>query len=186
MAKKPLPTPEQLRQLLHYEPETGKFHWRERSDDSSPLRRISRNWNSRFAGKEAFTNVSKRGYHTGVIFCVRYYAHRVAWAMHYGEWPDKLIDHIDGNPLNNRISNLRCVPMQENARNAKLASGKVRQNKTGCPGIWWDEKRRKYQAAIHVNRRKIYLGRFEDLGEAIAARKAAEREIGFHENHGRL
>lgn len=186
MATKNLPDPEMLRQLLRYEPETGKFSWRARPDDfNGTLRRVNRNWNTRFAGKEAFASISKRGYHDGVILCTRYYAHRVAWAMHYGEWPSDVIDHIDGNPLNNKIENLRCVTQAINSRNCRLVSGETRRNRTGVSGVWWDKRRQKYQAYIDECRKRKYLGRFDSIEDAIRARKEAERGMGFHPNHGR-
>lgn len=185
MAKKPIPTPDELRQLLRYEPETGRLFWRARPDDDpTTLRRIIRNWNTRFAGKEAFLTVSKRGYHTATIHNRHAAAHRVAWAMCHGEWPKGHIDHIDGNPLNNRIENLRVVGDQENRMNVRPYAGQIRKNQTGCVGVWWDKKRNAFQAYITQDRKRIGLGRYATLDEARLARKQAEKEIGFHPNHG--
>jgi hypothetical protein len=186
MAKKPLPSPDMLRQLLRYDAETGAFTWREKLPDQVDAAqettrvRIARNWNARFAGKPAFMNVSLRGYHTGVIERVRHYAHRVAWAMHHGEWPQDEIDHINGDRLDNRMCNLRVASRSDQMKNL----GRQARNKTGFLGIWWDEARQNYQAYIRANGRKISLGRFATLDAARQARLDAEERFGFHANHG--
>lgn len=189
MAKKHLPCPTLVRQLLIYDPETGKLFWKERpewlvkSDRQSTRQRIARNWNARHVGVEAFTTVCrKRGGHLiGTISCVHFYAHRVIWAIVYGRWPDGEIDHINGNPSDNRITNLRIVTSAENSQNTSI----YRNNKTGHHGIWWDEKRRKYQAYITINGVRKSLGRYTDIDEAIKRRCLAEIAMGFHANHGR-
>lgn len=187
MANRQLPTPEVLRQLLRYEADTGKLFWIEKSEESvaserqSTRQRIARNWNARFSGREAFTAISKRGYHVGVLECRRLYAHRVAWAIYYGVWPTDMIDHINGDPLDNRICNLREVSCGENLRNQRLHD----RNKTGHHGVWFDKRRNAYQVYITHNGTRIRLGRKRDLQEAIALRRAAEAKYGFHENHGR-
>lgn len=171
---------------LSYNPETAQLYWRKREphtvSGSQAIRmRICRNWNARFEGKEAFTCISKRGYYTGVIDNKRLYKHHVIWAMHYGEWPQSMIDHIDGNPLNNHISNLRLVTSAQNQKNMKLQE----RNKTGQIGVWYDKNRDSYQAFIAHNRKRISLGRFKSLDDAIAVRLAAEKKYGYHPNHGR-
>lgn len=187
MAEKALPTPEQLRQLVEYDLETGRMIWRERAPDTvdcpreSTRVRICRNWNARYAGKEAFTCVSKRGYYVSTIGCQRLTAHRVAWAIHNGEWPDGTIDHINGNPLDNRIANLRCVTTRENLRNQSLHQ----RNKSGAHGVWFDEGRGTYQAYIAADGGRVSLGRFADIEQAKFARRIAEKVLGYHPNHGR-
>lgn len=69
----------------------------------------------------------------------RYYVHRVVWLLNYGNIPDDMvIDHIDGNPFNNQISNLRLVTQQVNSRNRKM----LPQNKTGINGVCINSKPR--------------------------------------------
>lgn len=60
-------------------------------------------------------------------------AHRLAWLLHYGQWPADVIDHIDGNPANNCITNLRCCSPKENKQNAYYPWSLNRD--TGLPGV---------------------------------------------------
>jgi len=84
MAKKDLPTPEMLRNLLRYDPETGKLFWQERPVEmfgGKDPQRAQKIFNTRYAGVEAFTCVNAVGYKNGRIFNQGLTAHRVAWAM---------------------------------------------------------------------------------------------------------
>jgi hypothetical protein len=183
---KPLPSPEMLRKLLRYEPETGKLFWRERSADlfadgiSSAESRRSR-WNTRYAGEEAFTAVNNHGYYQGTIFSAGYLSHRVIWAMANGEWPKDQIDHINGDRADNRLVNLRAVTHQENSMNQKMSC----ENTSGHTGVRWYKPLRKWNARIRVSGKYTHLGYFTSKDDAIAARKAAEIEHGYHPNHGR-
>jgi hypothetical protein len=88
-------------------------------------------------------------------------------------FPDSLIDHRDGNPLNNRRSNLREATSQQNQINRHRLN---RNNGSGIRGVHLDAQTGRWRAQITVNRKNIQLGRFAELGEAIAARRAAELE----------
>lgn len=171
--------------LVRYEPETGKLFWKERSDDlfretnGRSKAHACANWNAHYAGKEAFTAQDKDGYKRGAIFNRPYKAHRIAWALSYGEWPLH-IDHINGKRDDNRLCNLRSVTRMENQQNMKRS----KLNKSGSCGVSWDRHRSKWTARIHANGRLIALGRFDDLNDAISARKSAEKKHGFHEMHG--
>jgi hypothetical protein len=182
----PLITVDQLRDLISYDAVTGKLTWRARplhyfSDDGRGAIWSSRKWNARYAGTPALASVEANGYGHGDILGLRYKAHRVAWALHYGAWPNQDIDHIDGDPQNNRIGNLRLVSDTENMRNQKLNA----KNTSGHMGVYWHGSRSKWCAFIKINRRKKHLGLFPTKDGAISARKAAERQYGFHPNHGR-
>lgn len=186
MAYTELATPDLLRQLLRYEPETGKLFWKERTADifhcTVQTREWScRRWNSQHAGKAAFTADSGVGYRAGHIFGKRYYAHRVAWAITHRTWPEGEIDHIDGNRSNNALSNLRAVSPADNRKNQKRRTDNV----SGATGVYWSAKELKWRAQIKVGRIMRSLGCFGQLSDAIAARKAAEVLHGFHPNHGR-
>lgn len=109
-----------------------------------------------------------------------YKAHRIAWLLIHGYWPEE-IDHINGDGYDNRLSNLREVTHKENQRNQKLLSN----NKSGTCGVFWKKQDSVWGAQIKINGRQKHLGYFKDKSDAILARKAADREHGFHENHGR-
>lgn len=180
MADSRIVTVEVLRELIDYDPDTGKMFWRRRDrkwfNDNHEFPR----WNTRYAGKECFNYVNA-GYMRSKIFGKDYAAHRVAWALHHGAWPSGMIDHIDGDRQNNRAANLRVVSPLENSRNVALSS----KNKSGYYGVVLNPRSRKWVASIRNAGRQIHLGSFADKDAAVAARKAAERELGYHPNHGR-
>lgn len=102
--------------------------------------------------------------------------HRVILSPEKGE----IIDHINGDPLDNRKCNIRVVDSTENNRNTRIP----KSNKTGRIGVC--KLGDKYRATITVNYKSIHLGEYTTLEEAIIAREDAEAEFGFHKNHGRL
>jgi hypothetical protein len=89
--------------------------------------------------------------------CKAYFilGHRLAWFLHYGNLPNNLIDHIDGNRTNNKIDNLRDVTNQQNQWNRTTAKGYV-----------WSKFANKFQARIRLNGRQIHLGHFHTEQEA--------------------
>ena len=186
MAKKPLPTPDELRQLLRYEPDTGKLFWKERppesfkSDGHNGSLSSSSAWNTRYAGKEAFTSKS-HGYLSGSLYKRLTRAHRVAWAITHGEWPCGEIDHINGDRSDNRLINLREVTSQENKQNARRRA----DNTSGVVGVSRCRDSDRWRARIFLAGSELHLGRFGSFEAAVKARKAAEIEFGFHHNHGR-
>jgi len=99
-----------------------------------------------------------------------------------GDCPSHLqVDHINGDVTDNRWENLRLIYGGENQRNMKRAHN----NTSGITGVVWDQSRALWHARIRLNQKDRFLGRFKSKDEAIAARKAAERQFGFHVNHGR-
>jgi hypothetical protein len=178
----------QVSALLKYDSETGKLYWLPRTPDMFPAETAfsggqeakAKNWNSRYAGKEAFTSVQNCGYVQGGILGRGYLAHRVAWLLVTGAWPKNQIDHINGDRTDNRIANLREVSNAENARNMSISS----RNKSGVPGVFWDTKRGKWVANIGENSRTRHLGSFDDFNLAVEAREKAMTAKGFHPNHG--
>ena len=102
-------TQEYLKSLLDYNPETGKFIWK-----------VSKN-NRVKSGSEAGT-IQSSGHRSILIDKKDYLAHRLAWLWYYGRWPEDQIDHINHNPDDNRIENLREVSNQENGKNQSLSS----------------------------------------------------------------
>ena len=139
-------------------------------------------WNAQFAGKPALITRSEEGYFTGQIFGRNVVAHRAAYAIHHGHWPKKLIDHIDQDPTNNRISNLRDVDQVENQRNRKRQAN----NSTGVTGVCWNKSHGRWHSYIKLRGKQTTLGFFEKFEDAVLARKDAELEYGFSPRHGQL
>jgi len=170
-------TVEDVRRFLHYDPKTGRFWWKIRAYDTfygDVTMRFNRGkaWNQRFAGTRAFTSLSL-GYFVGSILGCKVYAHRVAWIHYYGEMPSQglLIDHINGDRTDNRISNLRLVTRQQNIYN-KPSRGGASQHK----GVLWNKYARKWQTVIRHEGKTRHLGLFNSEEEA-AARYIQEAEI---------
>lgn len=103
-------------------------------------------------------------------------AHRIIWQMHNGPIPQgMMVDHIDGNPFNNRLENLRLATAHDNMRNSRRHS----INNHGVKGVSWDKHNRKWQTEIRTSQGRIFLGRFSTKGlAAIAYAKAAIRYHG--------
>ena len=161
---KPRLTQNYLKSILSYDPETGVFTWKERSD-------VPKESNSRFAGKEAGSK--RKGGNTSYIYIMinfnLYLAHRLAWLYMTGEWPHEDTDHIDGNGLNNRFKNLRLATRGQNKANSRVR----KDNKLGVKGV--DRYGNKYRARIRINGRLTYLGYFNTAQEASAAYEKAAR-----------
>lgn len=178
----------EISKLLKYDPETGKLFWLPRTADmfhASAFRagipaRL-KCWNARFAGKEA-SSLFPTGYKVLSIYGKRYSAHRIVWLMHYGTWPSSNLDHINGIRIDNLISNLREVSCAENSKNHRPH----KTNTSGVMGVVWHKRDKRWQAGIMVSGKTIHLGQFAEKDDAISARKQAEKDYGFHENHGRL
>lgn len=168
--------------------ETGRLFWLPRTPDLflSNVKRTAehscRIWNTRYANQEAMTCIIANGYRTGNIFAHDYYAHRVLWLLYTGDWPVDQIDHIDGNRINNSIINLRMVSNVENHKNMKMN----KRNTSGVHGVFWAKHAGKWRASIKIDDYNKHLGYFESIEDAAIARKSAEIEYGFHENHGRF
>lgn len=105
-----------------------------------------------------------------------YKAHRLIWLLAHGKWPDGVIDHIDGNPLNNRLSNLRDVPQSVNTHNHRKARS---NNTSGLLGVCRRDDIGKFQAKIQVMGKVIFLGTFMTADEAHEAYLTAKRK--YHE-----
>lgn len=166
MTEKTLPTPEELRKRLRYDPETGKLYW---------LRGVCEI-------VEAFTTRDRGGYLKSRINGRHVYAHRAIWALVRGEWPPHEVDHINGVRDDNRLVNLRCVSHAENTRNRARSSN----NTTGRTGVRLQKKTGRWEARIKVDGRYIHLGTFQRIEDAVKAREKAEIRHGFHPNHDRL
>lgn len=163
---KPLPTPDELRALISYDAERGTFEWKFRPHELFASDHAARSWNTRLAGRPAFTAMDGVGYHRARIWGVEVNAHRAAWAVHYGEWPAGQIDHINGDQRDNRIANLRVASTAENSRNAKSQAGSSQFKGVSASG-------RRWVARIKSNRKNISLGSFATEVDAAKAYDAA-------------
>lgn len=163
----PTLNPVQLAKLVHYNPLTGTLTWR---------RRV----HSRAAQGDECGHVNSHGYRCLRIEGRRYLSHRVAWCITHGMWPDALIDHINGNPLDNRLENLRCADDSENVWNSKRSKA----NLSGVKGVGWNRKAGQWLARVTKRRRLVFWGYFSDLNEAKAAVEAARKQAhGEHSRH---
>ena len=176
---KQLPSQADLREFLDYDPNTGALHWKHRSEEHFANHAHFLRWNKVYAGKPCGT-ISARGHLLLRIRDRGYRAHRLIWKLVRGVDPIE-IDHINGNPLDNSISNLRSVSRGENARNMPL----IRSSKTGVPGVRKSKRGNTWTAEITLQRKRVALGTFAKAEEAVNARKEAEKTYGFHANHGR-
>ena len=99
--------------------------------------------------------------------------HRLVYSAFFGEIPFRMeVDHIDRNPANNRIDNLRLATRTENARNNSGHRGSVSRH----VGVSFHVRINKWQASIRVNKRLMHLGYFVNESDAVAARTAAARD----------
>lgn len=182
-----LPCPTVLRQLLRYEPETGKLFWKPRpmwmfsdSKRRSALHNCN-HWNSTFSGKRAMTNQIQDGRHQGTIFGRQLLASRVVWAIMNGSWPIGQIDHENRDTSDDRISNLRDLTPSQNCKNRSMRA----DNSSGVTGVSISNRRRKWQARINIGRKRVTIGYFDCIAAAACARAIAEDVNGYHPTHGR-
>lgn len=146
----------ELFSALAYQPDSGVFTWKK---------------TGAIAGGPNFDGYIKIKVHQ------RWYlAHRLAWLYVHGIWPTQLIDHINGDRVDNRIANLRDVSNSVNRQNARTANA---DSKTGILGVTLRKSKSKprYQAQIAVNGKNKYLGMFDTEGEAHQAYLMAKREV---------
>ncbi len=148
-----LPSIERLRMFFSYCPETGEI-----------TRKIHRSGivQGKPVGSEhkGYRRVNFDG---KLILC-----HRLAWAIHHGEWPKGEVDHINMNKSDNRICNLRDVNRSQNMVNRNYPKGK-----SGVTGVSTHKKG--WQSVIRINKKSIYLGLFQTIEEAALARSVAEK-----------
>lgn len=177
---------EQVSEILNYDAETGNLFWKERpehlfSDRGRGGRRAAASrWNKVYAGTEALASPKANGYLTGAIFGKQITAHRAAWLLATGDWPSGDIDHINGDPADNRFFNLRDGTTSENMQNQR----RYKNNKSGHVGVSYRKRDGRWSAYINLNGCRKYLGEFRTLDEAISARRIANVEFGFSPRHG--
>jgi hypothetical protein len=159
-------TREMLASVLTFDESKGRFYWLG-TGRGKPV------------GKEA-GSFDAHGYGQINVFGKVWKEHRLVWLWMHGELPPCQLDHVNHDRRDNRPENLRLADNIENHKNRPMQNS----NKSGYIGVWHDKKRGHFQAYINVNRKRINLGQFKTLEQAIEARRSANLKYGFHENHG--
>lgn len=153
-------TAERLRELLDYDPETGVFRWRVCPNKTG---------GGRVQAGSIAGRIHRDGHRIINIEGTQLYAHRLAWLYVHGRWPAEEIDHINRNPDDNRITNLREATHGLNFANSRTRS------MSGLRGAYRHEG--KFVAQIVAGNETKYLGRFDTAEEAHLAYQRKRREI---------
>ena len=138
-----------LKEILDYNSETGVFTW---------LKKVSKYSNIKIGSVAGSSDV--HGYYRIMVNGKIYKAHRLAWLYVYGEWPKNYIDHINGNPSDNRIENLRDVTRRQNQQNQKI------HRQGHLVGVSYSKPHKKWKSQIAINGRRKFLGLFETKEQA--------------------
>lgn len=146
-----------LGMFLDYDPETGFFRYKLRTNPNT-------------VPGEIITTLNEDGYVMISVQGVRMRGHRIAWVWMTGKWPNRDIDHINGQRADNRYLNLREANRSQNLMNGGLR----KSNRSGVVGVHFCAERQKWVAQIKVQKRTVGLGRFEQFQDAVHARKKAE------------
>ena len=154
--------------LRLFEYKDGEIYWR-----------VDRGWN-KTTGKVAGGKSVASGYRVCSIGNKNELVHRIIFMMHNGYLPEE-IDHIDGNPLNNRIENLREANRKTNGQNRKTQTN----NTSGVKNVSWHKSAGKWNVRVEVNRKRHNFGLFDDLELAeLVAIEARNKYHGAFAHHG--
>lgn len=146
--------------LLNYDPDAGEFRWR---SNGGSRRRIGA-----IAGA-----VCGNGYRYIGIGKERYTACHLAWYIHYGVWPDKIVDHINGDKANDSIANLRLVTKQENAVNNKA-------KRKDDYGVFRDSnKPGRFRVQFYKDGKHLYCGANMSYEQAVEIAQRVRKELGL-------
>lgn len=173
-------TQQYVKECLDYDPETGVFTWKDRPLSHFKRESNGRGWNTRYAGTQAGT-IDGKGYVQIMVRGDLYRAHHLAFLIMEGRMPTGEVDHRNHVRADNRWLNLRETDTSGNRVNQCLSSAST----CGHTGVYFNRARQKWIAQIKRFRQVRYLGSFDEIEDAIAARKQAELELGFHPNHGK-
>jgi len=174
----PMPTADRVRELFDYR--DGQLYWRERSIAHFHCEGDRKRWNSRFAGTLAGC-LKPNGYRSIKVDGRLYQASRLILRYHDQD-PDALhAYHLNGNPEDNRIENLRIVTQAENVKNRK----RYINNVSGVTGVHWSQAGQKWYVHGRVDKESVFLGCFDTLLDAAARRYRHNREQGYEERHGK-
>jgi hypothetical protein len=162
--KSPLPPIEDIvaetRRIYAYDPDAKGLIWRGHKNPKRPWPPIG----AVVGGDDG------HGYRMCLVLGHKFKVHQVVWIMHYGEFPAKAIDHINGDRRDNRLENLRLADDQQNSQNMKTA-------KRSMEGVKKDKHSPKYRAVVQHCGRKIHLGSFDTPEAANAAYIEGKRRI---------
>lgn len=153
-----------IRRCLKYEPDTGFIRWVQKLSSLSRAK----------IGERAGSIQPPRGYRRIALRRKTYYEHRLAWVLTHGCWPSEgfEIDHVNGDPADNRLANLRLATPTQNQHNAKS------HRDSGCKyrGVVWDKNNGKWKAASKIDGKIRHLGHFDDPEDAARAYDEAAKE----------
>lgn len=155
-------TAERLREVLHYDPLVGVFTWKARVEPTKMKPGQVAGW-VEWARRRITIEIDQHNYR----------AHRLAWLYVHGVWPAGVIDHINGDSLDNRIANLRDTSQLVNVQNIRVSKNSA----SGLLGAFWVKSRRHWRSSIRANGKVVYLGQFHTPEEAHAAYVAAKRRL---------
>lgn len=155
--KKEKLTQKRLKELLHYDPDTGVFRWR-----------VDRGRLAKAGDRAGF--IGTGGYFRITIYGMTYGANRLAYFYMDGYFPEHSVDHRDGDTSNDRWKNLRHVTHACNLQNQK----KYTNNTSGFPGVYPNEGGVVWRSSICLNGKSSHLGYYNDPLEAALARYTAE------------
>lgn len=166
-----MPSQEELKNLFLYDENSGRLYWR--VTNSPRAKKGSVAGHKLHSRQSIQVRVNKK-----LLF-----AHRIIWVLVHGALDDtKVIDHINGCPSDNRLSNLRVVTQSENLRNSSLQ----RNNTSGCNGVNFEAKKNRWRARLQRDGRTVHLGYFPTYEEACEARKRGDKIFGFSDRHGKV
>lgn len=160
-------TQERLKEVLHYNPDTGVFTWLKETGRKIKIGKV--------AG-----SINGQGYIQITCSDKNYLAHRLVFLYMEGKFPLEQGDHKNHIRHDNRWCNLRKTSNQENQRNASMRI----DNTSGFTGVCWVKASNKWMTHIRVNGKTRHLGYFCKFSDAVMARKEANIKYNFHENHG--
>lgn len=169
---------ELVRSLIEYNPDTGVATWKQRTSEHISRSSSLKSWNTQFAGKQVKT-VDGKGYYHFSYKGKFYRLHRMIWLYVHGEMPN-IIDHINGDRLDNRLCNLRNTNQQSNSMNQRRSS----KNTSGVAGVYKNKRSDRWCAQMKFNGKTYHLGSSKSFFEAICMRKSEERRLGFSLDHG--
>ena len=182
--KKTWPSDSCVRKRLDCDVATGQIKHRPRTpadfSHTSKPSALAKTFNTKYAGKP-WGQISGHGHHLGEVDGVSLFGHHVVWMFANDEWPELNVNHKNGNPADNRISNLRIATNEDVSRNLSMNAN----NKSGVNGVYFDKTRGKWVASIKDKNQKIWLGRFDIKSDAADARAVAEAQLGYYEGHGK-